>query len=205
MSGPTVKLSDLTLGDLLRAVARDEPTPGGGAVSGVVAALAAALAAMAARYAARTPENASWAPALAENADGLIARLLTLAEEDAAAYGRYAEAVRLPREPDPEPRRAALRAALDGAADVPHRLTALAGEIARTGARLAADGSPHLRSDAGAATLLASAVASSAELLVAGNLSRTPGDPRVAEASRNAADAEAAVTTLDHLRPRRTA
>jgi formiminotetrahydrofolate cyclodeaminase len=191
MADPPPTLSSLPLGDFLHAVASDDPTPGGGAVSGMVAAMAAALTAMAARYAAREAEKTEWARELVRQADQLMTQAVSLAEEDAAVYGRYSYAVRMPREPDPEPRRRAMRTALDQAADVPYRLTELARHIARVGALLAADGSPHLRSDACTASLLASAVASSAELLVTENLRKHPDDTRVAQASRNAANAEA--------------
>lgn len=195
-NAPTI--SEQSIGDLLAAVADGEPTPGGGAVSGVVAALAAALAAMAGRFAQRrTPDSPTFAE-LVGRADALCGRARALADEDVAAYARYVDAAALPREPDPSPRRLAVRAALDAAADVPAELVCVAGDIADIGQALALSGNPNLRSDACAAALLGSAVAISAAVLVKENLRDRPGDPRVVAAvDRASRAAEAAAKTLD--------
>jgi formiminotetrahydrofolate cyclodeaminase len=191
-------ISEQSVGSLLAAVAGGEQTPGGGAVSGVVAALAAALAAMAGRFAQRrTPDSATFAE-LVDRADALCDRARTLADEDVAAYARYVEAAALPRAPDPSRRRSAVRAALDSAADVPAELVGVAGDIADIGQALACSGNPNLRSDACAAALLGSAVAISAATLVKENLRDRPDDPRVAAAvGRASRAAEAAARALD--------
>jgi hypothetical protein len=46
-----------------------------------------------------------------------------LADEDVHTYQGYIDAIRLPHEPDPAPRRAALSTALDASAEVPLALT----------------------------------------------------------------------------------
>jgi formiminotetrahydrofolate cyclodeaminase len=184
-----VSLLSESVGEFIDAVASDEPTPGGGAVSGVVAALAAGLAAMAGRYALGRDSDSALFSELVGRADMLRSRATALADEDAEAYGRYVDATRMPREPEPQGRRAAIRAALDAAADVPFALGRLAAEVAAAGEQLAVSGNPHLASDARTATLLASAVAASTAILVEENLRGRPGDRRVAEARRHAIDA----------------
>ena len=171
----------LTVGGLLDAVASNDPTPGGGTVAGVAASLAAALAAMAGRYAESTPLGE-----LVARADALRERAVRLADADRAAYQVYVEATRRPRGPDPEPRRQAMRAALDTAASTPHELSGLAADVTVIAAQLAEKGNPRLRSDACAAALLASAAAASAAILVRENLHATPEDPRVITATSNA-------------------
>ncbi|MBO0692404.1 MAG: cyclodeaminase/cyclohydrolase family protein, partial [Acidimicrobiaceae bacterium] len=137
-------VSSASVRELVDAVSSDSPAPGGGAVSGVAASLAAALAGMAGRYAVkRSPESTSFR-ALVARADEIAARAVVLADEDSVAYGRYMEATRLPREPDPEPRRQAMRAALDAASEVPLELTRLAVEVASAGEELATSGNPNL-------------------------------------------------------------
>lgn len=182
----------MSVRELVDAVASDEPTPGGGAVSGTVAALAAGLAAMAGRYALRSEPSPGPFRELVDRAERAASRAASLADDDIAAYGQYVEASRLEREPDPEPRRQAVRAALDAAASVPLELAALAAELAGIGEHLAVSGRPQLRSDACTATLLASAVATSAAILVGENLRARPDDPRVSQAGRYATEAAAA-------------
>jgi len=174
-------LLDLTVADFLDAVAEESPAPGGGGVAAVVTALAAGLAGMSARFSeAKQPGVFS---ADARRADALRAEVAALADADAAAYGGYLAAVRLPREPDPQARSAAIRAASDAAADVPLAIVTAAAEVAELGARLAREGNERLRSDAAAAAVLAAGAAESAARLVEENLSGTPQDPRLQTAA----------------------
>ena len=189
---PSADVSPRSIGDFLDAVASDEPTPGGGAVSGIAAALAAGLAAMAGRYALRRDPDSTQFAGLVTRADALRKRAVALADADADAYGRYVAATRLPRDPDPEQRRAAIRAALDGAANVPAELGRLAVEVAEIGEELAVRGNPHLRSDASTASLLAAAAAGGASIFVEVNLSTHPDDARLVAAREHAAAAAAA-------------
>jgi formiminotetrahydrofolate cyclodeaminase len=183
-------ISTVTVGAFVDAVASGEPVPGGGAVCGAVAALAAALAGMAGRYALRRDPDSTFGE-LVQQLDDLRERALGLADDDATAYNRYVAASSLSKVPDPEPRRVAVRAALDAAADVPAELAGLAVDIAAAGEDLAVSGNPNLRSDACTATLLAAAVAGSAAILVNENLRAHPDDPRVSAARAHAAQAAA--------------
>lgn len=181
-------LLELTVADLLEAVAARTPAPGGGAVTALTVALAAGLGAMAGRFGAEDE--------LVSRTDELRRRAAPLADADAAAYGRFLEATRGPREPDPEPRRRAVAAALSEATDVPLSIAELGAEVAELAASLARSGNPNLRGDAAAAALLASAAATTAAILVTENLASTPDDPRAARAAELAARAQAAAAAV---------
>jgi methenyltetrahydrofolate cyclohydrolase len=186
-SGPPVggSLLDLTVRDLLDAVAADTPAPGGGAGAALGAALAAALTGMAARFSGE-PYAAA-----AEAADTLRRRAAPLADADGAAYRDFLAALRLPRDDDPDGRAAAVRRARDAATDVPLEIGEIAAGVAELAAELAAGGNPNLRGDAVAGALLAAAAAGTAAQLVAANLGAGSADPRLRRARELAAAATA--------------
>jgi methenyltetrahydrofolate cyclohydrolase len=184
-------LSTLSLAAITEAVDSDAPVPGGGAVAACTGALASALAGMAARFSARSAAEPGQFSALADQVAALRSRCLRLADDDARAYAGYVAAARMPREPDPQPRQQALRAALDHAAAVPLELAATAAELARLARELTRSGSRRLRSDAATAALLAAAVAGSAAIFVAENVRGGPGDSRISQAHAAAAEAAA--------------
>jgi len=185
-------LSALSLAAITEAVDSDAPVPGGGAVAACTGALASALAGMTARFSARSAAQPGQFSALADQAAALRSRCLRLADDDARAYAGYVAAARMPREPDPQPRQQALRAALDHAAAVPLELAATAAELARLAGELTRSGSRRLRSDAATAALLAAAaVAGSAVIFVAENVRGGPGDSRISQAHAAAAEAAA--------------
>jgi formiminotetrahydrofolate cyclodeaminase len=92
-------LSEQRVADLLAAIGERTPAPASGAATALTAALAAALAELAARYAGNEADAA--------RAQELVANLLRLADEDAAAYTAFmadrndetrTETVRVPEE-----------------------------------------------------------------------------------------------------------
>ena len=183
-------LLDLTVAEFLDAVAEETPAPGGGGVAAVVTALAAGLAGMAARFSEAKQPGVFTADA--QRADALRTEVAALADADAAAYGGYLAAVRLPKEPDPQARSAAIRAAADASADVPLAIVTAAAEVAELAVRLAREGTRRLRSDAAAAAVLAAGAAAAAARLVQENLAGTPEDPRLQAAADLCARAAAA-------------
>lgn len=172
-------LLDLTVRELLDAIAGRSPAPGAGAVGAVAAALAAALTAMAARFSDDDPAAAA--------ADGLRDRVARLADADGVAYREFLAAVRLPREPDPRAREDAIARAREGTCAVPVEIGELAAEVAGLAAGLAADGNRNLHGDAVTAGLLAAAAAAVAAELVAANLGADSTDPRLRRARELAA------------------
>lgn len=89
-----MSLSATTVADVVAALGRKEPTPGGGAAAAISAALGCAAGAMAARY-TTGPKHAAVAEAaeaLAQVLDAAAADCLRLAEADAKAYATVREA-----------------------------------------------------------------------------------------------------------------
>lgn len=199
----TGSLLDLTVQELLDRVSARTSAPGGGSVAALSTALAAALTAMAARFDesdqisgdSSGDGESSRDGDIVRRADRLRALAAPLADADAAAYGRYLAASRMPAEPDPEPRRQAMSGALSHACDIPLDVAQIAAEVAELAAELTRLGNPRLRGDAAAGALLASSAASTAAFLVAQNLSRSPQDPRTAEAAALAESARTAATS----------
>jgi methenyltetrahydrofolate cyclohydrolase len=174
-------LSDLSLAAITEAVDSDAPVPGGGAVAACTGALASARAGMAARFSARSAAQPGQFSALADQAAALRSRCLRLADDDdddARAYADHVAAARMPREPDPQPRQQALRAALDHAAAVPLELAATAAELARLAGELTRSGSRRLRSDAATEALLSPAAPPSSWLKMCAAAREIPGSAR---------------------------
>lgn len=176
----------LPLGAFLDQVQDRTSAPGGGAVSALVVAMASGLCAMAGRFGQEPGADSS---PLVQQALALADEARTLADADAAAFNRFLEARRLPREPDPEPRRRAIAEATIEAAHVPLQVARIGARAAELGASLAAFGNPNLRGDAVAAALLAAAATRSAATLVAINLP-DERDPRVEESRTLASHAD---------------
>jgi len=159
---------DLSLGEFLDLVASGGPAPGGGSVAAVAVALAAGLSGMAARLSA---DQLADAPGLADRADASRRGVAPLARADAESYGRVIDALRLPREPNPETHKERVKDALSGAADVPLAVAEVGKEVAGIAARLVEEGNPNLEGDAMTAVLLADAGVRAAAALVEINLS----------------------------------
>jgi len=92
-------LSELRVAELLAAIGERTPAPASGAATALTGALGAALAELAARFAGAEED--------AERAHALVAELLRLGDEDAAAYAAFmadrsdatrSEIVRVPEE-----------------------------------------------------------------------------------------------------------
>ncbi|HEV3363652.1 MAG TPA: cyclodeaminase/cyclohydrolase family protein [Acidimicrobiia bacterium] len=154
-----------TLERFLERLASTDPAPGGGGSAAIATAMAAALVEMAAGL---STDHVADAADIGAAAGDIRRRALTLADDDATAYGRVIAAYRLPRDNDgdPDARRREIREALEGATAVPLEIAGLAADAARLGSQLVAGGNPDLEGDAAAAVLLARAAARAAARLV---------------------------------------
>jgi len=130
-------LSELRVGEFLTALGERTPAPASGAATALTGALAAALAELAARYAGE--EEA------ALRAQTLVARLVQLADEDAAAYAAFMA------DRSDESRRRTI--------DVPEEIAARADEAAALAERVAAHLLSNVAGDAEAAVELGRAAA----------------------------------------------
>src|SRR5271155_2132509 len=114
-------MRDETISAFLDQLAARVPAPGGGATAALHAAQSAALVAMVARYSNGVRYDAELMARICTEADMLRDQALTLAEEDAAAFGAVSAAYRLPKETFEllQARSAAIAEALAGAARPP--------------------------------------------------------------------------------------
>lgn len=187
------RFRDLTLDAFVHQLASAEPVPGGGSASAVAASLAAGLVAMVASLSEGRPKYAMHAAAhLQAKAAGqeLVDRLLLIADEDAAAYGGFSAAMKLPREtpPEQEARSAAMRAAARVASEVPLRCVQACLEVVTGAEILAGRCNVNAASDLHVAALLAESAAHGAAANVRVNLPSV-GDEAWAEATSTRVDA----------------
>jgi formiminotetrahydrofolate cyclodeaminase len=144
METPADTLAGLTLAEFGDRLASAEPVPGGGSASAIVGSIAASLLAMVARLSLDRPKYEAYQVTnerALRVADAARTRLLALADDDMAAYGRFAAARKMARDTpeEQEARAAASRAAARAASDVPmsvvRECAALLEEISSTTGR----------------------------------------------------------------------
>jgi formiminotetrahydrofolate cyclodeaminase len=153
------------IGSYVEAIGSRTPAPASGSGAAVTGAIAAGLAELAARFS----DDDETAGRLVS----LRARLLELADEDAAAYTDFM--------------RTRSDADRDRTIDVPLAIAEAAAQVAAAGRRLARDGNPNVAGDAEAAAELALAVARVGARLVEINL-RGTDDDRLTRAQATAVD-----------------
>lgn len=168
-------LSSLPFSDVLERISARSPTPGGGAVTALVAALASALARMVANYSTGRKDLAAHENALRADLERLAraqALILELGVEDMAAYELLSSAMRLPKD---DPSRAdKLASAGIVATRIPQALTAACCDVLRLFAEMATRTNRNLRSDLAIAAVLAEAAARASRWNIAVNLPIIP-------------------------------
>lgn len=161
------KLLDTNYGAFLQALASKQPTPGGGAASALCGATAAALTAMLANLTAGkagSEEREQQTAAIIAKADELRAELGALADDDAAVFGKFMAAYKLPKTMDEEKaaRTAAIQTAAVAAAEVPMQIAEKAAQVLELAQQLIDFGNPNAISDGTVSALMARSAVRSA-------------------------------------------
>lgn len=177
-----------TVEDFLAALSSGEATPGGGGAAALAGSQAAALVAMVANLTLGRSQYASVQDEMGELLDrgeALRDELLVLVDRDAAAYGAVAACFSMPRTTasEREARRAALQAAMKGAAEVPLRTAALCLELLGLAGAVGSRGNRSATGDAATGAYLALAGLNSALLNVEINLTFIKDEELVADYS----------------------
>ena len=187
-------LTGLSLPALLEELAAPNEVPGAGSALAVTLATAAAVVQMAARL---PPDSWPDAAGVAAQAESLRERAARLVDDDAEAYRRALEARAAAHEgAKPEQRDWSLGQVTAAAAEPPLALVRLAADLAALCAAAGDRVEPRVQADVAASAALAAAVARGARELVAVNLTALSDDPRVEEATKLAAAAEAAARSI---------
>ncbi len=159
-------LVNTTCGNFLDELASKAPTPGGGAASALCGAVAAALTAMLANLTAGkagSEENEQAAEIIAE-ADKLRTELSALADDDAAVFGKFMAAYKMPKATEAEKamRTAAIGQAAIAAAEVPMQIALKTMDVLLLARRIIVFGNPNAISDGTVSALMARAALRSA-------------------------------------------
>lgn len=173
--------------DFTARLASAAPTPGGGGAAALTGALAAALCSMAAELTAgrkKYADRAERLEAVCTACEALRMRLLSLVEEDAAAFAPLAAAYALPKDaPDTA---AALRAASLAACAAPLAMLEACAECAALLEQMRDLVSPLLLSDVGCGAALCGGALESAAMNVFVNVRGLAGDPEAETLHRRA-------------------
>ena len=170
------QFNDMTVAQLLAALASPEPTPGGGTAAAITGAMGTSLLVMVTGLAKSKnntdAEKAALATARAA-LEPITARLMELADADTRAFNDVMAAYRLAKSTDDEKaaRTRAIQSALRGATEVPlDTLRACVDALAHSGT-VVDNGNASAASDAGVAIGLLKAAAEGAAANVRINLS----------------------------------
>ena len=202
-----VRLTAMSCRGFAEETASESPAPGGGSVAAYMGALGAALGTMVANLSAhKSGWDERWKEFsdAADSGQALMQRLLSLVDEDTAAFNRIKAAMSLPKGTDSEKeqRAAAIEAATLYASQVPLKTARAAAEAFPLLRAIASDGNPASVTDAGVGALAARAAVRGAALNVrinaAGLADRAAADELIASA--RALEAEAAAAEEEILR-----
>ena len=188
-------LMSLPVGRFVDEVSSSTPVPGGGSASALAGSLGAALAAMVANLTVgRSGHDDEELSAMSVRAQATKQALGEIVDEDARAFNRVMDALRMPRTNDTErhARDRALQDAYRRAAEVPLQAARLSLEVLELARVAALKGRRDAASDAGTSALLARAAVEGAAL----NVTDQPRD------AQDATFVSACRSEVDRLRAR---
>ena len=196
------KLLDTTCEKFLEELASKQPTPGGGAASALCGAVAAALTAMLANLTvgkAGSEENEQQTAQIIAAAGKLREELTALADDDAAVFGKFMVAYKMPKTTEEEKaaRTAAIGQAAIAAAEVPMQIANKSLEVLKLARKLIVFGNPNAISDGTVSALMARAALRSALYNVKINLGLIKDDEYVAAARAKMQQLEAKAMEIE--------
>lgn len=147
-----MKLTSMSVSELLAAFRSSEPTPGGGSAAALAGAVGASLLAMVAALPkpnATTDEDLTLLQAAGEKCAGLALQLESLVDRDSAAYDGVVAAFRLSKTSDPEKsaRAAAIQSALKVATETPLEVMRRCADALSAATDVGEKGNPNASSD----------------------------------------------------------
>jgi formiminotetrahydrofolate cyclodeaminase len=172
---PTSQFANMSVGQLLAALASPNPTPGGGTAAALAGAMGTSLLVMVAGL-AKSRNNTDEEKAALARAKAAIepitAKLTALADADSASFNAVMDAYRLPKATDADKtaRTAAIQQALRGATEVPLDTLRACVEALGHATAVTNYGNASAASDVGVAIGLLKAAAAGAAANVRSNL-----------------------------------
>ncbi len=154
------RLIRMTCKDFAKETASESPAPGGGSISAYMGALGAALGTMVANLSShkrgwdsRWKEFSDWA----EKGQTLMNELLSLVDEDTAAFNKIMDVFSMPKgtEEEKAARAAAMEAATLYATEVPLRTVKSSYKVFEIAKEMAQNGNPNSASDSGVGAIAA--------------------------------------------------
>jgi methenyltetrahydrofolate cyclohydrolase len=147
-----MKLTSMSVSELLAAFRSSEPTPGGGSAAALAGAVGASLLSMVAALPkpnATSDEDVSTLQAAGETCTRLALQLESLIDQDSAAYDGVVAAFRLPKTSDAEKaaRMAAIQDALKAATEAPLEVMRRCADALSLAADVGEKGNPNASSD----------------------------------------------------------
>lgn len=199
-----MRFAEMTVGQLLDALASSEPTPGGGTAAAIAGAMGASLLVMVTGL-AKSRNNTDEEKAALGKARTVLQPLTTdlarLADADSASFNAVMAAYRLPKGTDEEKaaRSRAIQDALRGATIAPLDTLRTCADVLAQAQAVAQHGNRAAASDAGVAVALLRAAAAGAYANVRANLGSIKDEgfksSTDAEAGRLSAAADADAST----------
>jgi formiminotetrahydrofolate cyclodeaminase len=147
-----MKLTALSVSDLLAAFRSSDPTPGGGSASALASAVGASLLAMVAglpKPKATSDEEIARLAGAGQRCSALAVQLEALIDQDSAAYDLVVGAFRLPKSSDEEKtmRAGAIQKALIAATEAPLEVMRKSAEALALASTVSEHGNPNAASD----------------------------------------------------------
>lgn len=180
------KLTEMICGEFLEELGSVNPTPGGGAAASLCGATAAALASMLANLTvgkAGSEANEQQAQEIIAAAQKLSFELADLAQDDAAVFGAFMQAYKLPKTTEIEKtvRTATIQQAAKSAAEVPMLIAEKSLLVLDLAQKLIVFGNHNAISDGAVSAIMARAAVRSALYNVKINLALIKDEPYVAK------------------------